>query len=196
MHLQLKLPGQYQAVRYSYEKQSKIIYFINLVNWVMVWFSIDRNEYLKSVHVCLLKFGRKANKKNQNVHKTHEHQSIYRSSYSLALSKKLSHFFSFLTIRSTISLIFLGSYPITSKPINQHLTIDWLVLFIDQNKRGHTLNLVLDIELLGFIRVDVRHNKLPTRLSNLLLNNSMCPFARRTPSAIKSMDTQCKTPSE
>lgn len=122
--------------------------------------------------------------------------NINQSISYLALSKKLSHFFSFLTIRSTISLIFLGSYPITSKPINQHLTIDWLVLFIDQNERGHTLNLVLDIELLGFIRVDVRHNKLPTRLSIFLLNNPMRQFARGTPSAITSMDTQCKTPSE
>jgi hypothetical protein len=122
--------------------------------------------------------------------------NINRSINYLALSKKLYHFFSFLTIRSTISLIFLGSYPITSKPINSYHTIDWLVLFIDQDECGHAFNLVLDIELLGFIRVNMRDNKLSTRFSNLLLDNPMRTFARRTPPTITSRDTQCKTPSE
>jgi hypothetical protein len=122
--------------------------------------------------------------------------NINQSTHYLALSKNLYHFFSFLTIRSTISLIFLGSYPITSKPINSYHTIDWLVLFINQDERRHAFNLILDIELLSLIRVNMRDNKLPTRLSNLLLDNPMRTFARRTPPTITSIDTQCKTPSK
>jgi hypothetical protein len=45
MHLQLQLPGQYQAVIFLRvrEELSMMIYFIDF------WFSIDRNEALKSV---------------------------------------------------------------------------------------------------------------------------------------------------